>query len=142
MINNLLKYDKNLFTVLVPHEPKETKIAAIENNLKTDFTNLKSIRLSDIQNYSDENIVIVDSIGKLMSLYSVAYISYVGGGFRTGLHNVLEPAIFNIPILFANEVKNSDEDEILLEKGCGILVDNTKSVLQGNEEIIERRSLL
>lgn len=122
VINKLCEYGENLLTVLVPHEPKETKIAAIENNFKNNYKNLRAIRLSRIENYSDENIVIVDSIGKLMSLYSAAYIAYVGGGFRTGLHNVLEPAIFNIPVMFSNEVKNSDEDEILLEKGCGILV--------------------
>lgn len=124
VINKMLKYDGSIFTVLVPHEPKETKITAIEEKMNEEFKNLKAIRLSNIQNYSDENIVIVDSIGKLMSLYSIAHISYVGGGFRTGLHNVLEPVIFNIPVLFSNEVKNSDEDEILLEKGCGILITN------------------
>lgn len=122
VINKLPEYGEGLLTVLVPHEPKETKILAIENNLKSNYENLKSIRLSRIENYSGENLVIVDSVGKLMSLYSAAYIAYVGGGFRTGLHNVLEPAIFNIPVFFANEVKNSDEDEILVEKGCGILV--------------------
>ena len=124
VLSKVLKYDAGIFTFLVPHEPKETKITAIEENLKNEYPNLKSIRLSDIENYSDENFVIVDSIGKLMSLYSIAYIAYVGGGLRTGLHNVLEPAIFNIPVFFANEVKNSDEDEILVEKGCGILVNN------------------
>lgn len=122
VINKLPEFGDNLLTVLVPHEPKETKILAIENNIKDNFSNLKTIRLSNIKNYSDENLVIVDSIGKLLSLYSAAYVAYVGGGFRTGLHNVLEPAIFNIPVFFANEVKNSDEDEILLDKGCGILV--------------------
>jgi 3-deoxy-D-manno-octulosonic-acid transferase len=122
VLSKVLEYNKDLFTFLVPHEPKETKIAAIEENLKSEYPNLKSIRLSNIENYSDENFVIVDSIGKLMSLYSIAYLAYVGGGLRTGLHNVLEPAIFNIPVFFANEVKNSDEDEILVEKGCGILV--------------------
>ncbi len=122
VINKLPEYGENLITILVPHEPKETKILAIENNLKSSYRNLRAIRLSEIENYSGENFVIVDSIGKLMSLYAAADIAYVGGGFRTGLHNVLEPAIFNIPVMFANEVKNSDEDEILIEKGCGILV--------------------
>ena len=122
VLSKVLKYNENIFTFLVPHEPKDTKIEAIEENLKNEYPNLKSIRLSDIENYSNENFVIVDSIGKLMSLYSIAYLAYVGGGLRTGLHNVLEPAIFNIPVFFVNEVKNSDEDEILVEKGCGILV--------------------
>lgn len=125
-LDKLLDSRNDLLTVLVPHEPKETKIKMIEKNLEERYNNFKSIRYSDIGNYSGENIIIIDCIGKLMSLYSIAYVSYVGGGFRSGLHNVLEPAIFNMPVFFANRVKNSDEDEIMLEKGCGIAVTDKK----------------
>ena len=124
VVNKLMKFEKNLLTIIVPHEPKETKILAIEKNLEESYTNLKSIRYSALENYGGENIIIVDCIGKLMGLYSIAYAAYVGGGFRTGLHNVLEPAVYNIPVLFSNKVKNSDEDEILSGKGCGIIVDS------------------
>jgi len=120
------KYDGRLLTILVPHEPKETKISAIEKTIKSRYKNLKSIRYSEIGKYKNENLIIVDRIGVLSKLYSSAYLSYVGGGFRTGLHNILEPAIFNMPIFFSNKVKNSDEDEILLNHGCGILVEDMK----------------
>jgi 3-deoxy-D-manno-octulosonic-acid transferase len=116
----------NILTVLVPHEPKETKISAIEKNILNRYPGLSAIRFSEITGYSGQNVIIVDSIGLLMKLYSEAYIAYVGGGFRTGLHNVLEPAVFNIPVFFANEVKNSDEDELLVENKCGIVVRNMK----------------
>jgi len=116
----------NILTVLVPHEPKETKISAIEKNIKNKYPGLSTIRYSQIAGYSGQNVIIIDSIGLLMKLYSEAYTAYIGGGFRTGLHNVLEPAVFNIPVFFANDVKNSDEDELLLENKCGILVKNMK----------------
>ena len=122
VIDRISVYEPELLTILVPHEPKETKIKLIESNIEEKYFNLKSIRYSDIGNYNGENFIIIDCIGKLASLYSIGYVAYVGGGFKSGLHNVLEPAIFNLPVLFSNEVKNSDEDEILLEKGCGILV--------------------
>jgi 3-deoxy-D-manno-octulosonic-acid transferase len=140
VLNKILKYNSEIFTFLVPHEPKETKIAAIESNIATEYPNLKSIRLSNIDNYTDENFVIVDSIGKLMSLYSIAYIAYVGGGLRTGLHNVLEPAIFNVPVFFSNEIKNSDEDEILVEKGCGILVNTRNQFYKDFKRILNEES--
>ncbi len=124
VVNKIVKYEKDLLTVLVPHEPKLTKIKAIEKNIITEYSNLKTIRYSCIDDYNNENLIIVDSIGKLMNLYSVAYVSYVGGGMHSGLHNVLEPAIFNMPVFFSNKVKNSDEDEILLAKECGILVND------------------
>lgn len=124
-VNKTYLYEKDLLTILVPHEPKETKIAAIEEAIKSKFQNIKSIRYSRLHDYKGENFIIIDKIGILSKLYSEAYVSYVGGGFKTGLHNILEPAIFNMPILFSNIVKNSDEDEILLKHGCGILVKDT-----------------
>lgn len=98
--------------------------------------NIRSIRLSEIENYTDENLIIIDKMGILSRLYSIAYLSYVGGGLKTGLHNILEPAIFNMPIFFANEVKNSDEDEILIENGCGIVVTNTKQFYRRFRELL------
>lgn len=141
VINKVSLYDKDLLTVLVPHEPKESKIKIIEKNISSDYKNLSYIRLSDIEKYNGENLIIIDCIGKLISLYSIAYASYVGGGFNTGLHNVLEPAIFNIPVFFSNEVKHSDEDEILIDAGCGLVVRNSKRFYRDFREIIKDRHL-
>lgn len=136
VVNKIIRYE-NLLTILVPHEPKETKISAIEKNIETNYPNLKTIWFSNLENYKNENLIIVDSIGKLMGLYSIAYLAYVGGGFKTGLHNVLEPAIFNIPVFFANEEKNSDEDEIMISKGCGIKVESKKQFYKEFRSILK-----
>lgn len=135
-IDKSLAFDKELLTLLVPHEPKETKIEALENIIENKFSNIRSIRYSNIQNYNDENLIIVDKVGLLSKLYSIAYLSYVGGGFKTGLHNILEPAIFNIPVLFSNLVKNSDEDEILIRSGCGIQIHDTKQFYRIFRELL------
>lgn len=124
VINKIQKFESRLLTILVPHEPKETKIALIEKNIFQNFENLNSIRYSSLNGYSNENLIIVDCIGKLLSLYSISYVSYVGGGFKSGLHNILEPAIFNVPVFFSNNVKNSDEDEVMQKYGGGILVNS------------------
>lgn len=124
-VDKALDLHKELLVFLVPHEPKETKISAIERSIAK-FENISSIRFSSLRKYAGQNLIIIDKVGILSRLYSVAYISYVGGGLRTGLHNILEPAIFNMPILFANKVKNSDEDEILINCGCGFPVNNSK----------------
>ncbi|MBI5404356.1 MAG: hypothetical protein HY959_13285 [Ignavibacteriae bacterium] len=141
VLNKIMQYEPELLTILVPHEPKETKLVLIEKNIEQNFKNLKSIRYSSINNYSGENVIIVDCIGKLLNLYSVSYVSYVGGGFRSGLHNILEPAIFNMPVFFANEVKNSDEDEVLLKYGCGILVNSRDGFYKDFRRILEDKNL-
>ncbi|MCX7833189.1 MAG: hypothetical protein N2490_03150 [Ignavibacteria bacterium] len=139
VIDRILCYEKNLLTVLVPHEPKETKISAIEKKISTKFRNLSFIRYSELNKYNNQNLIIVDSIGKLSKLYSIAYLSYVGGGFRTGLHNILEPIIFNVPVFFSNLVKNSDEDELLLRTGCGILVKDKRDFYRKFRELLSDR---
>ncbi|MFZ1321532.1 MAG: glycosyltransferase N-terminal domain-containing protein [Ignavibacteria bacterium] len=140
-IDKSLGFENDLLTVLVPHEPKETKISVIEKIISQRYENISSIRLSDIENFKGENLIIVDRIGILSKLYGIAYLSYVGGGFKTGLHNILEPAIFNMPILFSNKVKNSDEDEILIEKGCGIVIKDTKQFYRVFREFLTNKEL-
>jgi 3-deoxy-D-manno-octulosonic-acid transferase len=141
VVNKISETDSSLLTVLVPHEPKETKLLIIEKNIREKYESLSTIRYSNIQNYKGENLIIVDSIGKLMSLYSQAYMSYVGGGFKSGLHNILEPVIYNMPVFFSNIVKNSDEDEVLLSTGCGIIVKDKKQFYRVFKEILDDKNL-
>lgn len=121
-VDKILRYEPNLLTILVPHEPKLTKIQAIEKTFQQKYTNIKSIRFSEISHFTSENLIIVDTVGLLSRLYQSAYISYVGGGFGSGLHNILEPVIFNVPVYFSNKNKNSDEDERVLEAECGKII--------------------
>lgn len=140
-IDKAMRYEPNLLTIIVPHEPKESKLALIEKTIDSRYPAINSIRYSQLDNFSRQNLIIVDKIGILSKLYSTAYMSYVGGGFKTGLHNILEPAIFNMPVLFSNDVKNSDEDEILLKYGCGIPVTDTRQFYRVFREILKDRNL-
>ena len=139
-LDKSLEFDKDLLTILVPHEPKDSKIDAIKRIIENKYLNIKAIRFSKIDNYKDENFIIIDKIGLLSKLYSIAYLSYVGGGFKTGLHNILEPAIFNMPIFFSNNVKNSDEDEILISAGCGFVITDTKQFYRLFREFLNDRN--
>ena len=66
------------------------------------------------------NILVVDTIGLLTRIYSYAHLAYVGGGFATGLHNTLEPAVFGIPVLIGPRYSGFREAEALVDAG-GIL---------------------
>lgn len=140
VIDRLFRYEPDLFVILVPHEPKEKKIDIIMKNLSAEFSNIHPIRYSLIGNYKNENLLIVDRIGMLMKLYSIAYVSYVGGGLKSGLHNILEPAIYNMPIIFGNKVKNSDEDEILIRAGCGFVVEGKRSLYRLLRKILSDKT--
>jgi len=70
----------------------------------------------------DVNVLIIDNIGMLASLYQYADIAYIGGAFRTGLHNTLEPATFGIPILFGPKYKQFLEAITMINTGGAFTV--------------------
>lgn len=116
-----------LITIIAPHEPTEGTLEHIEYDLDTKYPNLHSIRYSELNKYKGENVIIIDCIGILMGLYKYADVAYVGGGFQKGMHNVLEPAGYGIPVLFGNE-KLSEDAEHLIKNGGGIAVQDSKEL--------------
>ncbi len=117
-INNLHRKNANFLSILCPHEPTSPHINEIIQGLQ-----LKNyILLSDIDRYNGEAIVIVDRIGVLANIYGLAKIAYVGGSFKQNVHNVLEPAVYGIPVLFGPVNLNSHEAQLLKTNGGAIEV--------------------
>ena len=71
-------------------------------------------------------MIIMDQVGYLSQLYWQGRVAYVGGGFTTGIHNVMEPAMARLPTIFGPKYHNSHAAEELLENGGGFTV-NTKN---------------
>lgn len=132
--------DKKLLSIIAPHEPTEENIEELEFKLSSNFPDLKAIRLSELNKYKDESLIVVDSVGLLMNLYKYADVAFVGGGFRTGLHNVLEPAGNSIPVLFGNN-KISDDAKKLVLFGGGIPVKDEESLYQTMSKLISDEKL-
>ncbi|MFS4416406.1 3-deoxy-D-manno-octulosonic acid transferase [Maribacter sp. 2307ULW6-5] len=109
--------------VLAPHNIKKEDIAQLKASI-TLPTLLYSER-SDA-NPADHKVLIMDTIGLLTKVYAYADFGYVGGGFGTGLHNTLEPAVFGIPIMVGPEYKGFFEAETLVAKGGIKSVGSTK----------------
>jgi 3-deoxy-D-manno-octulosonic-acid transferase len=75
---------------------------------------------------SHTNTIIIDNIGMLNKLYKYATVSYVGGGFGAdGVHNVLEAAVFGVPVVFGPEYKKFYEAIELIRAGGGISIKNS-----------------
>jgi 3-deoxy-D-manno-octulosonic-acid transferase len=87
---------------------------------------ISAIRFSHLNNYKGEKVIIVDSIGILLTLYTYAQVAYVGGSFKQNIHNVLEAAVYGIPVLFGPKIDTSQEAKKLLENGGGILINNKR----------------
>ncbi|RPI03756.1 MAG: 3-deoxy-D-manno-octulosonic acid transferase [Ignavibacteriae bacterium] len=120
-IKKLLQYDSSVLVILVPHEPTEDALEDIENKLGS---KPRSIRFSNLIDYANERMIIVDSVGILMALYQYANVAYVGGSFRQGIHNVLEPAVYGIPVVYGPKHTNSREALELARRGGGFIVND------------------
>ncbi len=117
----LLQTNKDVVMIVAPHEPTLIHLEGIENYFAGKE---KTIRFSSKNNYNGERIVIIDSIGILLTLYFYADVVYVGGSFKQGVHNVLEPAVYGIPVIFGPNINNSLEARELLKRGASYLVEN------------------
>jgi len=91
--------------IFVPHEISDRHINSLIQKLGS-----KTIRYSewDKKNTSYD-FLIIDNVGMLMSLYKYADVAYVGGGFGKGIHNILEAAVFGIPVFFGPKYKKFRE---------------------------------
>lgn len=116
-----------LLLVLVPHEPTLEHIEDLERRLNG---NVRSIRFSALNEYEGEPVIIVDSVGILLVLYASAHAAYVGGSFRQGIHNVLEAAVYGIPVLFGPRHRNSQEAGQLVNCGGAFVVESARELVQ------------
>jgi 3-deoxy-D-manno-octulosonic-acid transferase len=109
----------NLRLIVAPHEPTPTHVLSLETWAASH--KVPSSRLSSGSTTAD--LVIVDSVGVLARLYARATVAYVGGGFHSaGLHSVLEPAAFGVPVLFGPRHTGSRDAGLLLAAGGGFVV--------------------
>jgi 3-deoxy-D-manno-octulosonic-acid transferase len=99
--------------VFAPHEVDISNIERLEKLL-----NVKHARFSEFSEVSaDARVLIIDNIGMLSSAYRYAYIAAIGGGFGKGIHNILEPACWGIPVIFGPKFENFKEAVDLLAVG-------------------------
>jgi len=106
--------------LLAPHEPNPDHLAGIAHRLQ-DLKLPRPVRLSQLEHAKPGPVIVVDRVGILADLYAIADAAFVGGGFhRAGLHSVLEPAVFGVPIAFGPHWEMSRDAGLLLERGGAV----------------------
>lgn len=83
--------------IIAPHEIKEASIQATIQKINRTTIRYSGIKDADVKS---ADVLIIDNIGMLSSLYRYGKIAYIGGGFGKGIHNILEAATFGLPVLF------------------------------------------
>ena len=141
LINLMTDFPK-LRIIHAPHEPNHNCI----KNIKDTYSKLghDSIILKDLKSIesSKKGIIIVGEIGFLSKLYWLSIITYIGGGFSSGIHNIMEPAVASNPVVFGPKHQKFNEAELILRLGGGFCVYDTNSVENTFKKLLSDKSLL
>jgi 3-deoxy-D-manno-octulosonic-acid transferase len=116
----LINLNSDYKLVVAPHLVDNNRI----HQIKKLFNAFPTVCLSESEgkDISKYKILIIDSIGVLRKIYKYADFSYVGGAFKTGLHNILEPIVFEKPVFFGPHFHKFNEAAELVEKGAAFPV--------------------
>jgi len=107
-----IKENPNYNYIIAPHEMQH--ISELKNQ-----TNALLLSKANNINISDSNVLIIDSIGILSNVYKYGNIAYIGGGFGSGIHNILEAVGFGLPVVFGpNYQKFKEANELIELKGA------------------------
>lgn len=113
-INNNALDDEKM--IIAPHNIQNDAVLGLKKSIHK-----KTVLFSEKEgkNMAEYQVLIVDTIGILTKIYAAANVAYVGGGLKTGLHNILEPATFGIPVVIGNKFDKFKESVDLVNlKGC------------------------
>ena len=107
--------------VIAPHVVSDSHLKEIMEKVKR-----PCVRYTEAteENVSKADCLIIDCYGLLSSIYRYGEISYIGGGFGVGIHNVLEAAVYGIPVIFGPNNKKFREAQHLLEKKGGFEIND------------------
>lgn len=128
----------NFKTIIAPHDVSKKHI----NQIQQLFRNKKTALYSDSNYHKDTEILIIDTIGLLARIYKYANIAVIGGGFGKGLHNVLEPAVFGVPMIYGSKINRFQEAIDLIEIGAASSVKNQEEFNEKMIALISKPDLL
>ena len=123
-IFQLMEEDKELCVLWAPHEPSEKYIQSSIHKFESHGYKPQVVRSKKTSKINNGRVVILGVIGVLSKLYWQGQIAYIGGGFSTGIHNVMEPAIARLPVIFGPKYRKSREANELLKAGGGYSIKN------------------
>jgi 3-deoxy-D-manno-octulosonic-acid transferase len=133
LLAELIKSHGNWKFIIAPHEIREEKIerllSILPQNLTTRYSQL------DPESYHGHvllqtQVLVIDNIGMLSSLYRYGDVAYIGGGFGAGIHNTLEAAAFGLPVIFGPNYQKFKEAREMVAMQLGFSVNNAEEFLR------------
>ncbi len=108
--------------IVAPHEVNQGSLNRITALLKRPYVLYSSD--STTEQLDSAQVLIVDGYGYLVSVYRYATIAYIGGGFTTGIHSILEPAVYGMPVVFGPDYHKFHEAVEMIQLGAAHTISN------------------
>ena len=116
--------------ILVPHEINEEHLHLIFQLFKGRYVRYTSIcgehipGMSRVNILQQANVLVIDTIGLLSSIYHFGHVAYIGGGFGEGIHNTIEAAVYGMPVVFGPKYQHFREAKGLIDAGAARSIKN------------------
>jgi 3-deoxy-D-manno-octulosonic-acid transferase len=129
----------NIKLIIAPHEIDHHNIERLKK--------LISKHQIDFHLYSDNasnyihSVLVIDAIGFLSSVYQYGSVAFIGGGFDNGIHNILEPTVFGLPVLFGPNYKKFNEAFDVIKLNVGFVVLSSNELTNQLNVFIEDKTL-
>ena len=144
LLIRLINDNPDVKFVVAPHEMDESRIARLMAETKGGA--LRYTQCTPRTTYGSRQLLILDTVGILASVYGYATWSYIGGGFGVGIHNTLEAATFGLPVAFGPNYEKFKEARDLGTLGAARSVTDYEQLrtwfvpLRDNEEFLQKTS--
>jgi 3-deoxy-D-manno-octulosonic-acid transferase len=125
--------------IIAPHEINESHIKEIISKLNRPFLLYSQ---ADEEQIDQADCLIIDCFGLLSSIYRYGELAYIGGGFGVGIHNVLEAAVYGIPILFGTNYHKFKEAKELINCRGAFSISNANEFAACLHELLTYNELI
>jgi 3-deoxy-D-manno-octulosonic-acid transferase len=142
--------------IIAPHEVREERIKELtskltckyalytqitDNRLQITDKSQLSLQTPNPSFLTDYDVLVVNTIGVLSSVYQYGQVAYIGGGFGVGIHNTLEAAAWGMPVVFGPNYHKFQEAKELIECGAGQSIKNYEECARALDEFFEKNEV-
>ena len=135
--------------IIAPHEVREERIKELTSKLTCKYALYTQItddglQITDKTQLSlliDYDVLVINTIGLLSSVYQYGQVAYIGGGFGVGIHNTLEAAAWGMPVVFGPNYHKFQEAKELIEWGAGQSIKNYEECARALDEFFEKNEV-
>ena len=134
-----MKKNDNLEVFWVSHEPLSRENKYLQSIFSRQGISSEIINSLESLHNCKIRVRIIDIVGVLAELYWYAKIAYVGGGFSTGVHNIMEPAVAGVPTFFGPKYQNFDEAIQTINNEAGFVIKKGRDFIEKMDSLLHKQ---